>query len=212
MLRIFARLPSHLNTGGVGNEKSRTIAAGRTALILGVDCCVSEFAAGTLPHANAKACNQSAAKTIHIQAVSMGKHRSKRTDDGWPRPSSSCTHAQRSPRRSVCGEQHARTSRRIETGLEKRQNGRRWCGLYTRLGHNGIQRGSMADIRRVHGRQGETHQFPIQFAASPPPRLANSRLDATPANGGAFRLGTGILVRERRFQSSSDSIPSSHVA
>lgn len=80
----------------------------------------------------------------------------------------------------------------------------------------------MADIRRVHGRQSEAHQFPIQFAASPA-RLANSRPDATPRHArgqgggeGAFHLGTlptrGMLVQERRFQASFVSIPSSHVA
>lgn len=62
----------------------------------GVDCCVLRAdASGTLPHANAKAYNQSAGGTIHIQAVSMGKHRSKRSGDGLPRlgvAAGVCTH------------------------------------------------------------------------------------------------------------------------
>ena len=88
----------------------------------------------------------------------------------------------------------------------------------------------MADIRRVHGRQAETHQFPIQFAASPlstrqmPVRmtrllrtsgsLPRSAQEWNPLARRRKRRGErgGEGRGERRFQPSYPFILSSHVA
>lgn len=125
----------------------------------------------------AKAYNQSAGGTIHIQAVSVGKHERRQTGDhGLLRVAGCiCTCTQRIHAYvHLGGSSVCRGGPRRGEGVEQRLEVG-WDGMvYTRTQRN-LVGGSMADIRGVYGRQAEAHQFPIQFVALALPILGDSR-------------------------------------
>lgn len=160
------------------------------------DCCVLR-ADGTLPHANAKAYNQSGGGTIHIQAVSMGKHRSKRTNDGLPQLAAAvCTHTSilrrgvlYATRNTLCAASRRGAARRSSRGGEA--PGRfEVQPVYTSSAQRnlaGVYGGYTARTRST-GR-GPSISHSIRSLAS---RLASSSPDATP-----MILGSPIALAGR---------------
>lgn len=124
----------------------------------------------------AKAYNQSAGGTIHIQAVSVGKHERRQTGDhGLLRVAGCiCTCTQRIHAYvHLGGSSVCRGGPRRGEGVEQRLEVG-WDGVHedTTESSWGFYGGY---TRRIYGRQAEAHQFPIQFAALALPILGDSR-------------------------------------